>query len=137
MTKFLHSLLISTLAVFIPIQAALITVGVLTFSDLILGLMAANKRGEKITSAGLRRTMSKLFIYEVGVLLAFLCETYLMGGFMPIAKIVSGLIGTIELKSCFENLDEIYGSNLFAMIISKLGSQNGGDNNQPPSPPAQ
>lgn len=99
----MKSLLINVLmalVVFIaPVKAALIAVLALTALDLVTGLLAANKRGEKITSSGLKRTVVKIMVYELVVLLGFITETYLTGLWVPLTKILGGYIGIVELKS--------------------------------------
>lgn len=112
------------LALFAPIQAAVITILVLIVTDMITGIMAAVKRKEPVTSAGLRRTLTKLFIFELILLLGFLCETYLLASFIPLSKIFSSFIALTELKSIIENLNEINGDNLLKSLIDKLGSMN-------------
>ena len=124
MLEYLKSFLIAILAVFAPIKAVIIVTGVLVVADLITGLFAAHKRGEKITSAGLRRTVTKTAVYLSAVCLGFLVEKYMIDSMLPISKLVSGIIGIVELKSLMENLNVIYGSDLFKSIIEKLGSVN-------------
>lgn len=124
MKNYFEALLISVLAVLAPIKAAMITVGVLIFADLICGLLAAHKRGDKITSAGLRRTATKCFVYQASIITGFLVEKFLIGDIVPVSKIIAGLIGTVELKSLLENLDTINGSPLFLSLINRLGSNN-------------
>lgn len=112
--------LLSTVAVFAPIQPVLTVALVLTLADLVLGVWGAMKRSEPITSKQLRRTLVKLFVYEVGIALGFLGEHYLLGGSVPVVKLAAGLVGLFELKSIFENLDQIYGGGLFKTILEKL-----------------
>ena len=47
MDNILKYFLLSTLAIFAPIKMIIITVGVLIFADLLLGILAARKRNEK------------------------------------------------------------------------------------------
>lgn len=122
--KYLEALTISVLAVFAPVKAALVTVLILTVADMITGVWAAVKRKEPITSAQLRRSISKIVIYEVAMCLAFLAEHYLMSDDVPVLKIVSGMVGLVEIKSVFENLDQISGQDLLKSMIAKLGSTN-------------
>lgn len=124
MKDYLTGLVISATAIFAPAKALILITGLLIFSDLITGILAARKRGEKIKSAGLRRTVTKLFVYETAILLGFLVETYMLEGFLPISKIASGLISLVEMKSIFENLDVINGNPVFKALIEKLGSIN-------------
>ncbi|WP_374028339.1 phage holin family protein [Bdellovibrio bacteriovorus] len=121
--EMLKSLALTGLLVFAPIKAVIITVGVLIFADMILGIMAARKRGEAITSAGMRRSVTKMFVYQSAVMTGFLVETFLLGGLIPVNKLVGGVIGVVEFKSLLENVTEITGTD-FKEIIRKLGSKN-------------
>jgi hypothetical protein len=124
MKDYLIGLVVTTAAIFAPIKAIFLVTGILIFSDLILGIMAAKKRGEKVTSAGLRRTATKVFVYNAAIVLGFLVETYMLEGFLPISKITAGLMSVVELTSILENLNTINGSPVFAKLIEKLGSVN-------------
>ena len=124
MKEWLTATVISTLAIFAPAKALILVTGILIFSDLLTGILAAKKRGEKIKSAALRRTITKCFVYEFAILLGFLVETYMLQGFIPVSKIAAGLISVVETKSIFENLDTINGHPIFQTLIQKLGSVN-------------
>src|ERR1035437_3572269 len=120
----LKSLILAMLVVFSPIKFAMIAVAVLVLADFILGIVAAHKRGESITSAGFRRTIVKVFVYEAALALGFIAEKYLMAGVLPLSNIISGFIGLTEIKSITENLNEISGNNLLKALLTKLGSTN-------------
>lgn len=120
----LKNLLVALAAVFAPIKAIIIVTGVLVFADLLTGILAARKKGQQITSAGLRRTVTKTTVYLSAVCLGFLVEKFMIDSILPISKIVSGIIGMVELKSLMENLNIIYGSDIFKTVIDKLGSIN-------------
>lgn len=122
--KFLQNLGISLLAVFAPIKAILFVTGFLIFADLLSGTLAAKKRGEKISSAGFRRTVSKILIYNLAVISGFLVETYMVEGLLPISKLIAGVIAMVELKSILENLNSINGTDIFKTILTNLGSHN-------------
>jgi hypothetical protein len=122
--RYIEALAISLLAVLAPIQAVMITVGTLIMFDLITGVAAALKRGEKVSSAALRRTISKMFIYNICVVSGFIFEKYLMGDFIPVTKIIASTIGAVDLKSIVENADVLNGSPIFVSLIKALGSQN-------------
>ncbi len=122
--KYLESLTVAALALFAPIQAAVITVMALVLADLIIGLVAAYKRKEPISSAGIRRTVTKIFVYEGTIMLAFITQKYLIGDIIPATKLITGLIGAVELKSILESMDEINGTSVFGSIIKQLGSKN-------------
>lgn len=120
----IKALLLSTLAVFAPIQASMVVALFLVIVDLAVGLLAAKKRKEPITSAGIRRTLTKIFTYETSIALGFLAEAYMLDGYLPIAHIITGIIAAAELMSILESLDELNGTPLFATVIAKLGSKN-------------
>lgn len=117
-------LLTSIAAVFAPVKSVMIVTLVLMTADLMLGIAAAKKRKEPISSSGLRRTITKFFIYETAICLGFLVETYMLGGVIPIVKIIASFIGLTELKSCMENMDDINGEPILKALIDKLGSSN-------------
>lgn len=120
----IKALFVSICAIFVPIQSMLITVGVLVFADLIFGLIAAHKKQIPITSAGIRRTITKSFIYLSTVMLGYIAEHFLMGDILAISKLIAGCIGIVEMKSILESADIINGGSLFKTIVSKLGSEN-------------
>ena len=124
MKEWAVKILVSAMSVLMPIQGTLLTVGVLIFADLITGVWAARKRGEAITSAMLRRSVSKILVYHLVVITGFLVDTYLTGGLIPIAKLAGSVIGLVELTSIMENSNTILGRNIFKSIIVKLGSDN-------------
>lgn len=117
-------LLLSVIAVLTPIKAIMIVTGILIFVDLILGIWAAIKRSEQIKSSAMRRTISKMVVYQIAVITGFLCETYLLNGVIPVSKLVAAAIGMVEIKSIFENCNSILGYDLFKQVIQKLGSDN-------------
>lgn len=121
---YLESLGISLLAVFLPIKPVLITVSVLISADLIFGIWAAKKRGEKISSARLRDTIIKFIVYQSACVLGFVVEKYLLDSLLPITKITAGLIGLTEIKSLTENFQDITQKDLFKELLIKLGSPN-------------
>ncbi len=125
--NFLKNFLLSTLLVFVPIQAALTAVLALVMADLAIGVVAARKRGERILSAGLRRTIAKLLVYESVLMLGFITETYLTGPLIPFSKIIAGFIGFTEIKSLIENLNEASGGELLKGLIDKLTQQKSKD----------
>lgn len=121
---FLSKCFMMIVIVLAPIKAVILTVGFLIFSDLGTGLWAALKRKEEITSAALRRTLSKLIIYQLAVISGFLIEQMILQGEVPLVKVVAGFIGLVEFKSILENSNLILGTDLFKFLIRKIGSNN-------------
>jgi hypothetical protein len=121
-----HGLLAAILigALLAPAKTSLVAVMVLPLVDLGLALAVAVKTKQPITSSGLKRTVAKLLMYEVATVLAFITEKYLTGDIVPCMRIVTGLVGITELKSCLEHLDELSGGSFFKAAVNQL---TGGD----------
>ncbi|NDG25714.1 MAG: hypothetical protein EB120_00880 [Proteobacteria bacterium] len=115
---------ISVLSIFAPIKMVILTVGVLILADLMTGIFAARKRGEKITSAALGRTVVKMCVYQTVILTGYLLQTNLLENMVPVVNIVGSVIGMVEFKSLIENSNTILGMNLFEEVLAKLGSKN-------------
>jgi phage-related holin len=110
--------------VFAPAKAMVITAAAFVGIDLVVGVLAARKRKEPITSNGFRRTLTKLAIYEVALLLAFLADQYLLVELPYMARIVSNFVAVSELKSIYENLNELGGGDILKTLIAKLNGPN-------------
>lgn len=124
MKEWLNKLGIASLAALAPIKMVLITVGVLIMADLITGIWAAKKRGEKISSAAMRRTISKMLVYQLSVICGFMLEVYILDSIIPVSKIVAGVIGMVEFTSILENSNSIVGQDIFSTVLKRLGSDN-------------
>lgn len=102
-----------------PIKDFLILTAFLTVADAISGMLAAKKRGDKITSRGFYRTIEKFTVYFLGILaaaglhVAFIAPN--AGGIMPnipIVPIVAGSICFTEFLSFRENVEQITGVDI-------------------------
>lgn len=127
MKEFFLKLALAFIAMLAPIHAVIVTVFVLVLADLATGIWASTKEGQKISSAKLRDTVTKLLIYQTVIITGFLVETYLISGVIPVVKLAGAVIGMVELKSLIENADRILGRSLFKDLIEKLGSKNKSD----------
>lgn len=124
MKDYVINVLLATLAILSPIKPLLISCGFLIVGDMITGVWAAKKRGEKINSASMRRTVSKFVIYQLAIISGFALETYMLDSFIPVSKLVGSVIGMVEFKSLLENSSAIVGQDIIKMILEKLGSKN-------------
>jgi phage-related holin len=115
---------ISIFAILAPIHSVMAVAGIMIVVDLITGVLAARKRGEIISSAALRRTVSKMLVYQSAIVTGFLCEHYLLSDTLPIVKLIAAAIGLVEMKSITENLNELNGAPIFKSLIESLGSKN-------------
>lgn len=110
----------SLILIFAPVHGMMLTALALVVVDMITGIAAARKRGEKINSHGLKRSVIKLIIYQVAIMVSHLTEVYMLKGAIPLTVFVSGLVGTTELLSVLENLNSISGSDLLRAAIDKI-----------------
>lgn len=124
MKQWIEGLIVSCVATLIPIKAVILTVGIVVFADLFTGILAARKRGEKITSAGLSRTVAKLAVYQTVIITGYLIQINLVSNMLPLVNIVGSVIGLVEFKSLVENANYILGDDMFKEVIKRLSSKN-------------
>ncbi len=104
----------------LPIHDNLVAIVALVSIDFIVGIWAAKKRGEKITSYGFRRTITqKLLPFWVAILSAHVVEQDFMSG-IPLVQVTAGFIAVSELKSVMERLSEITGLDFWTTIRERL-----------------
>lgn len=103
-----------------PIKMAIIATVFLVLFDTITGVYAAYKKGIDINSEKLRRTITKFFVYFMAIITAFIVERELMGESVPLVKLITTGIGTVEGLSILENLNRIQDMPLLRMVIEKL-----------------
>lgn len=107
MTKILMMLM----ALFAPIHGIMLTVGTLIVADTIIGIWKAKKLGEKITSRGLSKVISKMFLYQGTIILFFLIDKFILGDILLkffsiewlLTKVVALVLASIEIFSIDEN----------------------------------
>ena len=91
-----------------PFIASLMTlIGV----DWFTGIKAAKKRGEIITSTGLRKSVIKFRDYTLAVICAQLLQTVWLQN-IPMTKMVSLYIALTEFQSILENLSVMRGKEI-------------------------
>lgn len=112
--------ILSLLVIFTPIQHTVYAVLALVTADLILGLMGAKKRKEKLTSATLSRTANKIFVYLSALVLSFITQKYIINDAFQLINIVGMYVSLNELTSVLENLNEINGKPIFKGLIQRL-----------------
>lgn len=128
MENWIKASLAGLVGIFAPVHMVMFSAGFLIFADFVTGCWKSIKEGKKITSAGWRRTLTKMGVYQVIIMSGFLAEVYLLGNAIPISKIAASAIGMTELLSIVENVEVIYGQPIFKKLIKKLGSVNDKEN---------
>ncbi len=117
--SFLIKLWAGSLLFLAPIQASVSAVFALVFIDLVFGLIAAFKKGEKIQSRKLAHTPLKLFVYFAAIVAVYAADTYIGLG-VPATKIVTGIIGATEVLSLLEKAEAITGAPVFQKLREML-----------------
>jgi phage-related holin len=109
---------------FAPIADFISVIALLMTADLITGIQAAQKRKEPITSNGIRRTVVKIVVYALVIIV---CEKIKLTFFHDVdIKFSYGValfIVLIELKSLSENIKTITGIDIWEKIKTLLPSQ--------------
>jgi uncharacterized membrane protein len=101
---------------YLPIKHFLIFTIFVVFADTVTGIIAAKKRGEKITSKGLYRTSQKVVVYFCGIMI-FHGASVTFALPSQIVYSVSFLIAFTELYSVSENIKSITGVNIGTIIL--------------------
>ncbi|MFZ9242272.1 MAG: phage holin family protein [Sediminibacterium sp.] len=98
------------LAFFAPIKGILITVGLLILIDTAFGVWKAKRLGEKLTSRGFSKIISKLLLYEMTVIMFYLIDTFMLGdilkGFFSIENLLTKAVGLILASVEVFSIDE-------------------------------
>lgn len=124
----LKEAILALFALFSPLQATLWATFCLVVLDLITGVLAAHKRKEPIESNKLKKTVVKLLVYQLTIIVSYVTMLYLTGQDIPILKIVTSIIGLTELRSVLENLTVITNNNIFRAITGALPTAKQSDN---------
>lgn len=119
---FASAILASFVAFFSPIFPLGFTAIFLIFVDTLTGMLASKKRQEPIVSRKFSRSIYKLLLYSIFLLILYSLEVVLFASIFPIAKIGFGIILMTELFSVCENLDTIFDTKTFKGIFDIIKS---------------
>lgn len=106
----------------LPISNFIVLAIALTIADFFTGVWAAKKRGDKITSTGYRRSINKITLYCLSVMLAHAVEQVFFSEYaaIPVTYIVACFLCLTEFKSALENIGDITGTNAWTALRSYL-----------------
>jgi len=107
------------MAFFAPITTMIIAVGLFAIMDTFTGICAAKKRGEKIHSRAMARTITKMIMYAIAIILAHLLEVIFMA-WMPITSLTAGYIALVEFRSNMENIGYITDTDIWTYLKDKI-----------------
>lgn len=104
---------------FAPITWDIVAIGVLVFADVFTGIRAAKKRGEKIHSRTMSRTVGKMLYYTIAIVLSRVMEVAFID-WLPIAQLTGGYIAVVEFKSNLENISESTGIDIWNHLKERI-----------------
>jgi hypothetical protein len=114
-SDFLLTTGISIISFFAPLALMYHTFFFAVMLDMITGMIASKKRGEKIESRKMRKTILKLLVYILVASAFYMFQMAVMPA-VPFINLVFGLIIITELKSMTENCDIIFNVKTFGKI---------------------
>ena len=91
----------------------------LVFADMYTGIRKARHRGEQIHSRGLRRTVEKIALYFLVIVLSEgVRQTFFPA--VPVTYLTAMAICLTEFKSMVENVQEVTGANIWIQLKDRL-----------------
>ena len=113
---------------FLPISGILFLIGFAILVDTLTGIWKSKKLGIPITSRKLSAIVSKLFLYEVAVILTYLIDYYILNDIilqffsvpLMLTKILSLVLVSIEAISISENYKAVKGIDIWSALKNLL-----------------
>ena len=113
---------------FLPISGILFLIGFAILVDTLTGVWKSKKLGVPITSRKLSAVVSKLFLYEVAVILTYLIDYYILNDIilqffsvpLMLTKILSLVLVSIEAISISENYKAVKGIDIWSSLKNLL-----------------
>jgi phage-related holin len=118
----------SILAFFAPVAGIMIAIGAFIALDTLLGIMAAQKMGEKIESKKLSKVVWKMLMYQAVTLSFFIMDVFIVGDLLGtlintpyvLTKTVGVALIAIEFKSIDENIEKMTGTTLLKRLYDLI-----------------
>lgn len=104
----------------LPLKQFVAVTFVMVLFDLITGIQAAKKRGEKINSSGLRRTAVKFAMYCLAIVGGHSVAAVYFPTF-PMVYAISCYICVAEFWSVLENVGTVTGIDVLSSVREQLG----------------
>jgi hypothetical protein len=122
------SLLGIVLTFFMPITGMVLAVGFAIFLDTITGIWKSRKNGVPIRSRRLSAVISKMFLYQLTIILFFLIDYFILNDILKtifttellLTKVLSLVLISIEVVSINENYKAVRGIDLWASLKKLL-----------------
>ena len=113
---------------FMPISGILFLIVFAILVDTITGIWKSRKLKIPITSRGLSAIVSKLFLYEVAVILTYMIDKFILNDIilvffsipLMLTKILALVLVSIEVISTSENYEAVRGINIWSSLKNLL-----------------
>ena len=119
----LYALALSAFAYLEPIMPIVLAVYSLLIADTFLGVWAARKRGERLTSKGLTRMVAKMTVYSTVIFTLFNIDKYILFDNLHSVKVAAMSLAIVEVVSLLENAGTIIEKPVFKFLIDKIMSK--------------
>lgn len=93
------------------VHLVLILIGI----DLFTGIYASMKAGQRFEGHKLQDTLEKFIFYALAIIVAYVLQRIINDG-SELARIVALYIGSIEVKSIYENISRITKTDIVSMM---------------------
>lgn len=111
-----------------PITGMVLAVGFSIFLDTITGIWKSRKNGVPIRSRRLSAVISKMFLYQLTIILFFLIDWFILNDILKtifttellLTKVLSLVLISIEVVSINENYKAVRGIDLWASLKKLL-----------------
>lgn len=111
-----------------PITGMVLAVGFAIFLDTITGIWKSRKNGVPIRSRRLSAVISKMFLYQLTIILFFLIDWFILNDILKsifttellLTKVLSLVLISIEVVSINENYKAVRGVDLWASLKQLL-----------------
>jgi phage-related holin len=118
----------STVAFFAPVAGIMYAIGAFILLDTLLGIMAAQKMGEKIESKKLSKVVWKMLMYQAVTISFFVMDVHIVGDLLGtlintpyvLTKTVGVALIAIEFKSIDENIEKMTGTTLLKRLYDLI-----------------
>ena len=118
----------STVAFFAPVAGIMYAIGVFILLHTFLGIMAAQKLGEKIESRKLSKVVWKMLMYQAVTISFFVMDVHIVGDLLGtlintpyvLTKTVGVALIAIEFKSIDENIEKMTGTTLLKRLYDLI-----------------
>ena len=94
----------------------------LLIADMITGIWKALTLGEPITARKIGETVSKMIIYMLGIISAYVLQHNNAGDAIKVMMIFTTLISVREFKSIVENIEVITGTKIWSYIVCQISN---------------